>query len=114
MGRPKKNKEDKLSRVVVIRLTEGELKQLDEFSILCSQPVSVLVRARLFSGSYPKAVAPKVNIQLYAEINRIGVNLNQLTRQVNAGKLPFGLHNVLNALSAQQQEIINHLLDDRS
>lgn len=113
MGRPKKNREDKLSKVVVIRLTEGELKQLEEFSVMCSQPVSVLVRTRLFSGRYPKAIAPKVNIQLYAEINRIGVNLNQLTRQVNAGKLPIGLLNLLKALSAQQQEIINHLLNDR-
>ncbi|MDB5024209.1 MAG: hypothetical protein JWP78_1964 [Mucilaginibacter sp.] len=114
MGRPKKNKEDKLSRVVVIRLTEGELKQLEEFSIMCSQHVSVLVRARLFSGRYPKAIAPKVNILLYAELNRIGVNLNQLTRQVNAGKLPIGLLNVLNELSAQQKKIITHLLNDRS
>jgi hypothetical protein len=36
MARPKKDKEHKLSKVVVIRLTEGELKQLEEDSIMCS------------------------------------------------------------------------------
>jgi hypothetical protein len=113
-GPAKKKKEQKLSKVVVVRLTEGELKQLEQFSIMCSQHVSVLVRKRLFSGSYPKAVTPKITVQLYAELNRIGVNLNQLTKQVNAGKLPVGLLQVLNHLSSQQQTIIKHLLDDRS
>lgn len=114
MARPKKEKEHKLSKVMVIRLTEGELKQLEQFSIMCSQHVSALVRKRLFSGSYPKAITPKITVQLYAELNRIGVNLNQLTKQVNAGKLAVGLLPVLDELSAQQQAIIKHLLDDRS
>lgn len=114
MARPKKGKEQKLSKVMVIRLTEGELKQLEQFSIMCSQHVSVLVRKRLFSGSYPKALTPKITVQLYAELNRIGVNLNQLTKQVNAGKLAVGLLRVLNELSVQQQAIIKHLIDDRS
>lgn len=114
MARPKKEKEQKLSKVMVIRLTEGEHKQLEQFSIMCSQHVSVLVRKRLFSGNYPKALTPKITVQLYAELNRIGVNLNQLTKQVNAGKLAVGLLRVLNELSVQQQAIVKHLLDDRS
>ena len=113
MARPKKEKEQKLSKVLVVRLTEGELRQLEQFSIMCSQHVSVMVRKRLFSGNYPKALPPKITVQLYAELNRIGVNLNQLTRQVNSGKLAVGLLQVLNALFAQQQTIIKHLLDDR-
>ncbi|MBD1394631.1 plasmid mobilization protein [Mucilaginibacter glaciei] len=113
MARPKKEKEQKLSKVLVVRLTEGELKQLEQLSIMCSQHVSVLVRNRLFSGNYPKAVTPKITVQLYAELNRIGVNLNQLTRQVNSGKLAVGLLQVLIALFAQQQTIIQHLLDYR-
>jgi hypothetical protein len=64
MARPKKEKEQKLSKVMVIRLTEGELKQLERFSIMCNQHVSVLVRKRLFTGSYPKALAPKSGIFL--------------------------------------------------
>jgi len=113
MARPKKGKEQKLSKVMVIRLTEGELKQLELFSIMCSQHVSVPVRKRLFSGSYPKAVTPKITVQLYAKLNRICVNLNQLTKQVNAGTFPVSLLRVLNHLLSQQQTIIKHLLNDR-
>jgi hypothetical protein len=89
------------------------LQKLEQWSIMCGQHLAVMVRAKLFTGSYPKTLLPKVTVQLYGELNRIGVNLNQLAKQVNAGKLPVGLLQVLEAVAGQQQIIIKHLLNDR-
>jgi hypothetical protein len=113
MGRPKKDIDQKLSKVIVIRVTNSELKKLEQLSIMCGQHLAVLIRKKLFAGNYPKAITPKVTVQLYAELNRIGVNLNQLTRHINSGMLPSGLIPLLNELTKQEQAIINHLLNDR-
>ncbi|MBD1385420.1 plasmid mobilization relaxosome protein MobC [Mucilaginibacter rigui] len=113
MARPKKDREHKLSKTVVFRLTEGELQKLEHWSVMCGQHLAVMIRQKLFTGKYPKTVLPKVTVDLYAELNRIGVNINQLTKQVNAGRLPISLRAVLDAVEKQQQEIIRHLLDDR-
>ncbi|MFD0795153.1 plasmid mobilization relaxosome protein MobC [Mucilaginibacter litoreus] len=113
MARPKKDKEHKLSATVVFRLTEGELRKLEHWSVICGQHLAVMIRQKLFTGKYPKTVLPKVTVELYGELNRIGVNINQLTKQVNAGRLPAALLPVLEAVAKQQQEIIRRLLDDR-
>jgi hypothetical protein len=97
---------------VVFRLTENELRKLERWSVMCGQHLAVLIRAKLLTGSYPKSILPKITVELYSELNRIGVNLNQLSRQVNAGKLPVNLLRVLEAVAEQQQRTIKHLLDD--
>ncbi|UEG55334.1 MobC family plasmid mobilization relaxosome protein [Mucilaginibacter daejeonensis] len=48
----------------------------------------------------------------YRELKKIGVNLNQLTKRANAGILPPGLILALEHLGAQQQLIIQILLND--
>jgi hypothetical protein len=117
MGRPRKDKEHKLSRVVVFRLTEAEFRKLESFSVVSGRPIGTMVRTKLFTGSYPRPVMPQVNHLLYAELNRIGNNINQLARRANAGFLPKGhteiLLEILNRLSLQQKTIINLLLNDR-
>jgi len=97
---------------VVIRLTEGELNSWKRL-VSCAASMFQRWSGSVSSLAATKSLEPKITVQLYAELNRIGVNLNQLTKQVNAGKLAVGLLHVLNALSAQQQTIIKHLLDDR-
>jgi hypothetical protein len=113
MGRPKKDTDQKLAKVIVIRVTDAELKKLEQLSIMCGQYLAVLIRKKLFTGNYPKPITPKITVQLYAELNRIGVNLNQLTRHVNSGMLPLGLRQLLEELSKHEQIIIDHLLHDR-
>ena len=118
MSRPRKDKEHKLSKVIVFRLTEAELKKLEDYSENCGKAIGVMVRDKLFTGDFPKQLMPKSDHQLYAELNRIGNNINQLARRANSGFMYKGhtqlLLDLLNRLSVQQQSIINHLLDDRS
>lgn len=117
MGRPRKDQEHKLSKVVVIRLTKTELEQLEGYSLTCGKPVGTLVRTKLFTGSFPAPLLPKVDHQLYAELNRIGNNINQLSRRANSGFMYRGdtqlLLEILGKLSVQQELIISQLLNDR-
>lgn len=118
MSRPRKDKEHKLSKVVVFRLTELELKKLEDYSEACGKPIGVMVREKLCTGKFPNQLMPKSDHQLYAELNRIGNNLNQVARRANSGFMYKGhtqlLLDLLNKLLVQQRLIINHLLDGRS
>ncbi|MET3981017.1 hypothetical protein ABIB62_003536 [Mucilaginibacter sp. UYP25] len=118
MSRPRKDKDNKRSKVIVFRLTETEHQRLEAYSESCGKPIGVMVRDKLFKGSFPRQVMPKSDHQLYAGLNRIGNNLNQLARRANSGFMYKGhsqlLLDLLNRLLAQQQSIIGHLLDGRS
>ncbi|MGY4537836.1 hypothetical protein ACVW0P_002255 [Mucilaginibacter sp. UYNi724] len=118
MSRPRKDKEHKLSKVIVFRLTETEHKKLEAYSESSGKPIGVMVRDKLFTGNFPRQLMPKSDLQLYAELNRIGNNLNQLARRANSGFMYKGhtqlLLDLLNRLLVQQQSIIGHLLDGRS
>ncbi|MBD1395304.1 MobC family plasmid mobilization relaxosome protein [Mucilaginibacter glaciei] len=117
MSRPRKDKEHKLSKVIVFRLTEAELQKLEGYSETCGKAIGVMVRDKLFTGSFPRQVMPKSDHQLYAELNRIGNNINQLARRANSGFMYKGhtqlLLDLLNKLLVQQQLVVNHLLDGR-
>jgi hypothetical protein len=117
MARPRKDKEHKLSKVVVIRLSETELKQLQIYSESCGQPVGTLVRVKLFTGRFPDPLMPKTDHLLYVELNRIGNNINQLARRANSGFMyrqhTQSLIQALDKLTIQQECIVSQLLNDR-
>lgn len=100
MARPKKDPHERRSaKLPPIRLTEAELADLETQAGHAGLSLTELVRQRATSGQ----VTPKrglADAQLLSELNRIGVNLNQIARTLNRGgdRDPHHLGHVLGQL----------------
>jgi len=112
MSRPKLTTDIKLSKRLIFRLSESELLKLTQIAVNSGRPLGAVVRQRLFSGRFPKPKLPRIELAVYTELKKSGVNLNQLTKKVNSGKLPLGLFVEIVKLQKQQQIIIELLLYD--
>ena len=110
MARPKIEEKEKRTVNFTIRLTENELRRLVILSNQLGKAPAVLIREKVFKNRFPLPQASKVDADTFAQIKRIGVNLNQLTRQVNAGRQPAALFPLLNTLLQQQALIIEKLI----
>ena len=92
MARPTKEPHEKRSAArPAVRLTQAELTHLQSLAASARLPVSDYVRQRLLSGKVtPRPSADQAS--LLTELNRIGVNLNQIARQLNRGDQPDPHH----------------------
>ena len=99
MARPRKDEhERRRSHLPPVRLTEAELIAVGDHARLAGLSVSDFTRQRLLGGSViPRPGA--ANAHLLSELNRCGVNLNQIAHRLNGGQgLPNDLGNVLTEL----------------
>lgn len=96
-----------------IRLTKEELDTLNSRAELCGKTASELVREKIFTGHFPRPKAARIDVQTFLELKKIGVNINQQTKLLNSGRLPYGLRNVLNELKQNEERIIRELMYDR-
>jgi len=110
MGKPPLTKEEKRSLNFTFRLTEEEQKKLLRLSELSGQVPGVLIRQKLFKGRFPEPKKAKLDLDTYLELKRIGVNVNQLAKHANSGKLPAGIGIILKQLSQQLDMMIKLLL----
>ena len=78
-GRPKKDPAKKRSAQLHVLLTPAEHERVKEWAASTSLSVSDYVRRRAFG----KPIAPRVDLAAVQQLNRIGVNLNQLARAAN-------------------------------
>ena len=67
-----------------VRLTEQERRHLDELARKSGLSLSNTIRACI-SGTQLRERQSAEIADLYTEINRIGTNINQIARKVNAG-----------------------------
>ena len=72
------------THMVSVRLTDAERRKLSQICAVSGLPVSTVLR-QLISGVTIRQRPPKELHDLYAEINRIGTNINQIARKTNAG-----------------------------
>lgn len=70
--------------MISARLTEEEWQKLRKLCAVSGLPVSAVLR-ELICGVTIRQRPPKELHDLYTEINRIGTNINQIARKVNAG-----------------------------
>lgn len=110
MGRPKGVKEEVRSKNYTIRLTKEEQKRLESAAEICGVTPAVLIRRKLFKGKFPEAKTPRIDLNAYAELKKIGVNLNQLAKKANSGILPRELLPLIMKLLNQQETIISKIL----
>jgi hypothetical protein len=95
-GRPTKpDGEARTLSLPPIRVNGHELSFIEQQAATAGLPVSAYARSVLTQ----RRVAPartEVDDKVLVELNRIGVNLNQLMRHVNAGRdMPASAENVL-------------------
>ena len=110
MGRPKKNVTDLHSAVFPpVRCTPQELTEVRRKAAACNLTLSAYVRQMALSG---KVVvndnASAYDPDLIMELNRIGVNLNQMTRRYHQiGEMPRGIDRVWEMLEQVLDKILN-------
>jgi hypothetical protein len=86
MARPKKKEEDKRLKVVKIRFTEAEFQKLSDGANEIGKTVSDHVRGVMLNTlplKRPVTPSRQINLKGLAELGKIGVNLNQLQREIN-------------------------------
>ena len=72
------------THMISVRLTDAERRKLSQICAVSGLPVSAVLR-QFISGVTIRQRPPKELHDLYAEINRIGTNINQIARKANAG-----------------------------
>ena len=107
MARPMKEPlERRSAKLPPIRVTEAELALVHLQADRAGLSVTELVRQRTFAGK----LAPRrgmADAQLLSELNRIGVNLNQIARALNRGqgRDPHHLDHVLGLLVTTLEQV---------
>ena len=88
MARPKQHPHERRSaQLPPIRLTEAELAHLQMQARQVDLSVTEIARQRILTGK----VTPRrglADAQLLSELNRIGVNLNQIAHALHCGRSP--------------------------
>ena len=110
MGRPALQEEDKRIVQVNIRLTKEENDMVCNYAQASAMTPANWIRQKAFSGRFPVIKLSPVNAELYRELHKIGVNLNQAVKLVHAGKTSPALTTILVALLKTQKDILNTLL----
>ena len=94
----------------MMRLTMDEQQRIAKAAETCGKTAGEVVRQRLFKGKFPEPKIARIELNTYLELKKIGVNLNQLTRLANAGRVGMDLLVILMKLLKQQETIINQIL----
>jgi hypothetical protein len=109
MARPVKQEHEKRSEVVQTRVTLAEHEHMRGVAEGAGLSVSDYLRRRACGYMVPTGVVRRsVDPALVSELNRIGVNLNQITRNLNSGR-PLRIHakEVLRELEAALKVVVS-------
>jgi hypothetical protein len=87
MGRPKSSPETQRDALLQVRLTTIEKVKLEARAVSVGLSVSEFVRRRALGVPLPPQSADRqTRDKLATSLLRIGVNLNQITKHMNAGR----------------------------
>nr|WP_213489351.1 plasmid mobilization relaxosome protein MobC [Mucilaginibacter sp. Bleaf8] len=86
------------------------MSQLETASAACGQTIGQLVRTKVFKGKFPQPVLPRIEQQAVIELNKIGVNLNQVTKALNSGIWPKDILSLLSKLLWVLERMLDELL----
>lgn len=90
MAWPKVSPAEKKSVRFSFRLTEQEFQKLHELAQTCACTPGMLIRNAVFKGRPPALKSARLDVATYLELKKIGVNVNQLEKHVNATKVLSG------------------------
>ena len=92
------------THMISVRLTDAERRKLSQICAVSGLPVSAAIR-EMIGGVTIRQRPPQEFHDLYVEINRIGNNINQIARAVNARGFASGED--IAAITAAQETIWN-------
>jgi hypothetical protein len=108
MARPEKNAEDRHGHWIKFRCTESERNLIRERAETSGKSVSDFVRTMALGGLI-EIRESKADVALIRELNRIGTNINQITKRLNAsGHLR---HQSLDIMLSRLDEYLDRLQD---
>ena len=113
MARPRKEDNEKRLVQVNIRLTPGEASKVEQLAASSGLSPANLIRYKFFSGRFPEPKQSPLEGEIYHELKKIGVNLNQATHKINSGEMPGDYRNILMLLLSKLDNIFKRLIDDR-
>lgn len=113
MARPRKDDIEKRLVQVNIRLTKGEALKVEQLAQASGLSPANLIRYKFFSGRFPEPKQSPLDGQIYHELKKIGVNLNQATHKINSGETPADYRVILTVLLQKLDNIFKRLIDDR-
>ena len=85
MARPRLGEEERRTRTVGVRVTEAEETELRERAQAARLSMGAYLRRRALGQRVRSAVERRLGAAELRELNRIGVNLNQMARALNSG-----------------------------
>ena len=113
MARPRKNDIEKRTVQVNIRLTKDEADRADKYATASGLSPANWIRQKVFTGKFPVIKASPLEGEVYRELKRIGVNLNQGTHRLNQGDVPKDYQVLQIELLTILNKIIKLLIHDR-
>lgn len=113
MSRPKLPDQNKRLVQVNIRLTNSESEKINEFATSAGLSPANWIRYKIFVGKHPPARVSPLDVAVYRELKKIGVNLNQATHKLNLGEFPKEYTVLQIELVSLLNTILKTLLDDR-
>ena len=113
MARPRKTDIEKRTIQVNIRLTKNEADKVNNYATASEQNPANWIRQKVFTGKFPVMKVSTLEGEIYRELKRIGVNLNQGTHRLNQGDVPKNYMALQNELLTVLNKIIKLLIHDR-
>lgn len=102
MARPKSDPTDRRDLRVNLRVSPVEFAAIQDKADAVGLPLAAFARAAVLSRMPPAASGPAVDFETKHELRRIGVNLNQIAKALNARReaLPHSLERTAARLEA--------------
>jgi Bacterial mobilisation protein (MobC) len=113
MSRPKINEQDKRVVQVNIRLTIEENSKVNSYADASGLSPANWIRFKIFTGKNPAVKMSPLDVSVYQELKRIGVNLNQVAHKLNQGEFPSELAKVQIELILLLNKVLKAMLHDR-
>ena len=85
MARPRLGEEERRGRTIGVRVTEAEAEELQERAQAARLSMGAYLRRRALGQRVRMGTERRLGAAELRELNRIGVNLNQMARAMNAG-----------------------------
>ena len=85
MARPRLGESERRRRTIGVRVTEAEAEELQERAQAARLSMGAYLRRRALGQRVRSAAELRLGAAELRELNRIGVNLNQMVRALNSG-----------------------------
>ena len=113
MARPTIDQKDKRNIRFTFRINEREKKWLNQLTSYSNRSKADVIRDLVFKERLLQPKIPLLDQKTYGELKRIGTNINQIAKKLNAGAKTPATEEHVNELKFMLDQILQKLLNDR-